>query len=99
MKTVRKKKGYSARDLAEVRDNPRWSESEMRAAKPFAEVFPDLARSLKRGRPSKEVKKISVTIRLDPDVVEVFKAHGNGWQTRMNAELRRAANRLRKVGR
>jgi uncharacterized protein (DUF4415 family) len=99
MKTVRKKKSYSARDLAEVRDNPRWSASEIRAAKPFAKVFPDLARSLKRGRPSKEVKKISVTIRLDPDIVEIFKARGIGWQTRINAELRRAANRLRRAGR
>src|SRR5262245_36480759 len=98
MKTI-KKKGYSARDLAEVRDNPRWSASEIRAAKPFAEVFPGLTRSLSRGRPAKEVKKISVTIRLDPDIVEVFKARGDGWQTRMNTELRRAANRLRRAGR
>jgi uncharacterized protein (DUF4415 family) len=33
--------------------------------------------------------KQSVTIRLDADVVEWFKAQGKGYQTRMNAVLRR----------
>ena len=33
--------------------------------------------------------KQSVTIRLDADVVEWFKAQGKGYQTRINAVLRR----------
>lgn len=33
--------------------------------------------------------KQSVTIRLDADVVEWYKAQGKGYQTRMNAILRR----------
>ncbi len=33
--------------------------------------------------------KQSITIRLDADVVEWFKAQGKGYQTRMNAILRR----------
>ena len=33
--------------------------------------------------------KQSITIRLDADVVEWFKAQGKGYQTRMNAVLRR----------
>jgi uncharacterized protein (DUF4415 family) len=28
---------------------------------------------------------------LDPDVIEHFKAEGKGWQTRVNAALRKAA--------
>jgi uncharacterized protein (DUF4415 family) len=32
--------------------------------------------------------KKSVTIRLDSDVVKWFKAHGKGWQTKMNWVLR-----------
>ena len=28
---------------------------------------------------------------LDPDVIEHFKAGGKGWQTRVNAALRKAA--------
>jgi uncharacterized protein (DUF4415 family) len=35
-----------------------------------------------------EPKQI-ITIRLDTDVVEWFKAQGKGYQTRMNAVLRR----------
>jgi uncharacterized protein (DUF4415 family) len=33
---------------------------------------------------------VSVTIRLDADVVESFKAGGTGWQSRMNAALRKS---------
>lgn len=41
----------------------------------------------KRGRPPGS-KKVSTTIRFDTDVVERFRAHGAGWQSRMNAALR-----------
>ena len=34
-------------------------------------------------------RKRQVTISLDPDVVEAAKAGGAGWQTRINAVLRR----------
>jgi uncharacterized protein (DUF4415 family) len=40
------------------------------------------------GRPPVENPKQPITIRLDADVVETFKATGDGWQTRMNAALR-----------
>ncbi len=42
------------------------------------------------GRPPKLDRKISVTLRLDRDVVERFKATGAGWQTRINAALRKS---------
>ena len=45
------------------------------------------------GRPPKPDSKASVTLRLDRDVVERFKATGAGWQTRMNAALRRSIAR------
>ena len=32
--------------------------------------------------------KQQLTVRLDPDVVQFFKAQGKGYQTRMNAVLR-----------
>lgn len=32
--------------------------------------------------------KVSVKLRLDPDVVEVMRATGPGWQTRVNRALR-----------
>ena len=48
------------------------------------------AAPLQRGRPAKDVTKTQVTLRLDPDVIEAFKADGPGWQSRMNAALRKA---------
>jgi uncharacterized protein (DUF4415 family) len=42
------------------------------------------------GRPRAEAPKQPVKLRLDPDVVEAFKAAGPGWQTRMNDALRKA---------
>ncbi|MBM3349362.1 MAG: BrnA antitoxin family protein [Betaproteobacteria bacterium] len=36
----------------------------------------------------KAPKKIVTTIRLSPDVLEKFKATGEGWQTRIDASLR-----------
>lgn len=49
------------------------------------------ATSARRGRPKASVTKVSTTIRLDRDVVDAFKASGGGWQSRMNAALRKAA--------
>jgi uncharacterized protein (DUF4415 family) len=44
-----------------------------------------------RCRPPSERPKVEVKPRLDPEVVERFKADGPGWQTRMNAALKKAA--------
>lgn len=46
---------------------------------------------VQRGRPLSKSPKISTTLRLDPDVLERFKADGPGWQGRINAALRKAA--------
>jgi uncharacterized protein (DUF4415 family) len=43
------------------------------------------------GRPKKAVPKEAVNIRLDPDVVAHFRAGGAGWQSRINAALRKVA--------
>ncbi|KAA0582712.1 BrnA antitoxin family protein [Azospirillum sp. Sh1] len=85
-------RGYSKEDWDEVSDTPELTEEEMRQARPFAEVFPQLAESLKRGRgrPPAEKPKQQVTLRLDADVIERFKAGGPGWQSRINDELRKS---------
>ena len=49
------------------------------------------AARVQRGRPKAVAPKVQTTLRLDPDVLEVFKAGGPGWQGRMNEALRRAA--------
>ena len=43
---------------------------------------------VRRGRPLSPKPKISTTIRLDADIVEQFRAGGDGWQTRINDALR-----------
>ena len=42
----------------------------------------------KIGRPKSSYRKLSTTIRFDPDVLLAFKATGPGWQTRMNDALK-----------
>lgn len=37
--------------------------------------------------PQKRPTKVPVTVRFSPEVVEYFKATGEGWQTRMNDAL------------
>jgi len=54
MKSAKKKAGYGAKDLREVSDNPELTKVDFAKARPFGEVFPDLAASIRRGRgPSK----------------------------------------------
>lgn len=44
-----------------------------------------------RGRPPlRGEAKRQVTLRLDPDVLDRFRADGPGWQGRINAALRKA---------
>lgn len=45
----------------------------------------------RRGRPRLANPKQAVKLRLDHDVLQHFRATGPGWQTRMNAALRKAA--------
>jgi uncharacterized protein (DUF4415 family) len=40
------------------------------------------------GRPKLANPKIAITVRYDADIIERFKAGGDGWQTRMNDALR-----------
>ena len=40
------------------------------------------------GRPLGSGSKVQITLRIDEDVVEKFKASGSGWQTRINDALK-----------
>ena len=68
---------YTKQDWDEVSDNPEWTEEDFAHARPLLEVFPALA------------GKALVSLRLDRDVLERFKADGPGWQTRINDALRK----------
>jgi uncharacterized protein (DUF4415 family) len=78
--------------IAKDPDNPEWTEQDFRRARPFRDVFPELVESIdrSRGRPRLETPKKLVTLRLDQDVVEKFRATGKGWQSRINEVLKQA---------
>lgn len=55
-----------------------YTEAEWLAIKPLARV----------GRPRSALTKERITIRLSRDVVDKFRASGEGWQTRVDAALK-----------
>jgi uncharacterized protein (DUF4415 family) len=72
-------------------DNPEWTKEDFARARPISD-FPELAAALPKsrgGRPRGSNKQ-AISLRLDRDVIEKFKATGAGWQSRMNEALRRA---------
>ena len=75
-------------------DNPEWTEADFASARPASEVLPvAVAAALVRnhgGRP-RGSDKTQVSLRVDNDILERFRATGPGWQTRMNEALRAAA--------
>jgi uncharacterized protein (DUF4415 family) len=43
-----------------------------------------------RGRPKSDATKEQISVRLDPDVLAKLREAGPGWQSQINAMLRRA---------
>ena len=67
---------------------PELDEAMMAQARPAEEVFPELVATYRARRgPQKRPTKVPVSIRLDPEVVEYFRATGEGWQSRINEAL------------
>jgi uncharacterized protein (DUF4415 family) len=67
-------------DLPEITDD-RLARAELRIGE----------RVIRRGRPPSARAKQAIKLRLDPDVLKHFRSTGPGWQTRIDATLRRAA--------
>jgi uncharacterized protein (DUF4415 family) len=72
-----------------VSDNPQWTRKDFAKAKRFDEVFPALARTIRRRGKQKAPTKRAVSMRLDADVLDAYKATGDGWQSRINDDLRK----------
>jgi uncharacterized protein (DUF4415 family) len=73
------------------KENPEWTAKATAEARPFAEVFPAQAASLKkRGRPSVEAPKVHIGFRLAADVVRDLRATGRGYNARVEKLLREA---------
>ena len=63
-------------------DNPAWTEGML--GEPV----------LRRGRgPQAAPTKVLTSIRLDADILEFFKSQGDGYQSRINATLRKEVDR------
>lgn len=52
-------------------------------------------RVVRRGRPPLPVRRPTLNMRIDADVLAALKATGPGWQTRINALLREAVEQGR----
>ena len=64
---------------------------DLRLFKPAHEVLPPALQKTLGMRvrgPQKAPPKVSTTIRLSPEVVQAFRAGGEGWQTRIDAALK-----------
>ncbi|WP_417232037.1 BrnA antitoxin family protein [Brevundimonas sp.] len=74
-------------------DAPELTRDRMRKARRGRDMLPEPVLAQFRrgpGRPTADNPKVPVSIRLDKDVVDHFKATGEGWQTRINSILREA---------
>lgn len=75
-------------------DAPELTEEVLAKAKRGRDVLPEyiLAQFPRsRGRPRSPSPKKQLTLRLDEEIVDYFKAGGEGWQSRINAALRASA--------
>ena len=94
MPNVRKRAGYTKKDLREVSDNRELTRADFAKARPFSEAFPDLGASIRKGRgPNKAPTKQLVSLRLSREVIDHFKSAGPGWQSRIDETLRKAVKR------
>lgn len=69
-------------------DAPELTDDQIGSARPFAEMFPDLAATIRRRGAQKSPVKTRTTIRLSSDVIDHFRSGGSGWQTRIDQVLR-----------
>ncbi|MFC3711403.1 BrnA antitoxin family protein [Sphingoaurantiacus capsulatus] len=75
-------------------DNPEWTSEDFARATRFDGVSLAEATEVMRrkpGRPPAERPKPRVTMRLDQDLLDHYRAMGRGWQTRINEVLRKAS--------
>ena len=74
-------------------DNPEWTEEDFKRARPAHEMLPpEILAAFPRTRGAQKAeKKVPVSIRLSPQVLDYFKSQGPGWQSRIDEVLKKAA--------
>jgi uncharacterized protein (DUF4415 family) len=88
----KRKPDHISQEAWDAVDSPPLTDEMLRSMRPMSETNPELIAAVRRYRgEQKAATKKMVTLRLDPDVVEAFRATGTGWQRRMNDALRKAA--------
>jgi uncharacterized protein (DUF4415 family) len=72
-------------------DNPEWSAADFAAAKTGDDIPAHIRAAFPktRGRPAGSNKQL-VSLRIDRDTLDRFRATGPGWQSRINEALRGA---------
>ncbi len=83
---MRKKKSASKREWVDPDDAPELTKEWFETADYY-----EGGKLMRRGRPKSVAPKEAVSLRLDPDLLEHFRATGRGWQSRINAALRKLA--------
>nr|WP_027060960.1 BrnA antitoxin family protein [Mesorhizobium loti] len=79
----------ASKALAAITDEEDATITAAAAADPDSQPTDAVSRR-KVGRPPLARPKRAIQLRLDADVLDRFKAAGDGWQTRMNEALRKA---------
>jgi len=83
---MRKKKSASKREWVDPDDAPELTKEWFETADYY-----EGGELVRRGRPKSAAPKEAVSLRLDPDLLQHFRATGRGWQSRINAALRKLA--------
>lgn len=83
---MRKKKSVSKRAWVDPDDAPELTRAWFEGADHY-----EGEKLIRRGRPKAAATKEAVSLRLDPEVLRHFRATGPGWQSRINAALRKLA--------
>ena len=83
---MRKKKGAGASSWVDPDDAPELTDEFFKRANVY-----EGTRLVRRDRPPSLDRKRPVSLRLDADVLAHYRRTGGGWQSRINAALRKAA--------
>ena len=80
-------------------DNPPLTDENFAKMRPAVKAAPEIVARYRgqRGPQKSKPVKTQLTLRLDPEVVEHFKASGPGWTARINEVLRKAAGLKKRV--
>jgi uncharacterized protein (DUF4415 family) len=88
------------KEKPEETDFPEFTDEQLAAMRPAREVMPPqffetVRRKQGQRGPGKKPTKVPVSIRLDPRIIEAFKADGKHWQRAINEALLRVIKRGR----